>query len=576
MTEIRRSEYPRPDFERKEWLSLNGIWDFSFDTEQYDKEIVVPFAYESELSGIHERKAHDTVWYRKEFTIPSYMKGKELLLHFGAVDYYCKIWVNDTMVKEHIGGQTGFSADISEVADYDGVNTIRMKVTDDFGDLEIPRGKQFWEEESRSIFYTRTTGIWQSVWLEQVSRYHLQRVQITPLLDELSARFDYELSSKEPMLLEAQITFQGRDITGFKVDTKGSKGSVTLRINQSELKVWNFNEDLTWSPEKPRLFDVIFRVYKDDQLEDEVAAYFGMRKISIENGVFMLNNHPYYQKLLLDQGYWPESLMTAPSEEAFIKDIELAKEMGFNGVRIHQKIEDPRFLYHADRLGLLVWGEIGNAYLYSKEYACNMYQEWCDAILRDYNHPCIAVWTPLNESWGIQEVKTDPLQEAHCNAMLYITKSLDSSRVVLDNDGWEHTCGDMLTIHDYEASREVLEKRFETIENILESKPSGRELYISGWSYQNQPIIVSECGGIDMHDNGVKGWGYSAAQTEEDFLKRYEDIIHTLLSSKYVQGFCYTQLMDVEQETNGLLTYDRRPKINPAMIRKVNEGVYND
>ncbi|MBP1755157.1 MAG: glycoside hydrolase family 2 sugar binding protein [Firmicutes bacterium] len=572
MNEVLRSEYPRPDFVRKDWLSLNGTWEFSFDEEVYDRQIRVPFAYETELSGIHEKKSHELVWYRRKFTIPENMKGKQIIVHFGAVDYYCRIWVNDVMVKEHIGGQIGFSVNITDVIYPEGINTIRVQVKDDYSDLEMPRGKQFWEEESRSIFYTRTTGIWQSVWLEAVSIHRILQVHITPLLDEYAVRFEYELSEKDEQVLEAQINFQGTEMTGFHIITKGSKGSITIQINQAELNSWNFNEDLTWSPENPRLFDVRFKLFFANQLEDEVTSYFGMRKVSIDHGMFMLNNRPYYQKLLLDQGYWPESLLTAPSDEAFIRDIQLMKEMGFNGVRIHQKIEDPRFLYHADTMGLLVWGEIGNAYLYSKNYAKNMYQEWCEAVLRDYNHPCIVVWTPLNESWGIQEVRTNKLQEGHCNAMYHITKSLDSTRVVLDNDGWEHTCGDMLTIHDYEASRNVLEKRYETLENILKVAPCGRELYIPGWSYKDQPILVSECGGIDMHEQGSNGWGYSAAKTEEDFLKGYHDIVNTLMKAKLVQGFCYTQLMDVEQETNGLLTFDRRPKVSLYKIREINEG----
>lgn len=576
MNIIPRNEYPRPNFMRDNWFSLNGIWDFSFDNETYDRQIVVPFAYETKMSGINETDYHDTVWYKRRFELPHTMHNKQIILHFGAVDYYCRVWVNDVLVKEHAGGQTNFFVNISEVVNYSNHNTIRVQVYDDHTDLEMPRGKQFWEEKSRSIFYTRTTGIWQSVWIEAVSEHRLENVFITPLLDERSVCFEYSFTSKAKLTLEAQISFQGNYITNFKVDSNVQKGSVTIALNLPALQAWNFNEDLTWSPEKPRLFDVTFKVYNGNVTEDVVRSYFGMRKVSIENGMFMLNNRPYYQKLLLDQGYWPESLMTSPTDEAFISDINLVKEMGFNGVRIHQKVEDPRFLYHADVMGLLVWGEIGSAYTYSREYASRMYQEWKDAILRDYNHPCIVVWTPLNESWGVPDINTNAMQQGHSNAMLYLTKSLDNTRIIIDNDGWEHTCGDLLTIHDYESSKKVLGKRYKSIDSILQFTPCGKPMYVSKWEYKKQPIIISECGGIDIHVDGIEGWGYSVAQTKDDFLQRYHDIISSLMESDLVQGFCYTQLADVEQETNGLLTYDRIPKIPVAEIRKINEGVWKE
>ncbi|MGN6712971.1 glycoside hydrolase family 2 protein [Anaerocolumna jejuensis] len=572
MNNIPRNEYPRPNFIRDSWLSLNGTWDFSFDREAYDRKITVPFAYETKLSGINETEMHKEVWYRRKFMLPEAMLNKQILLHFGAVDYSCRIWVNDIPVTEHTGGQTGFFIDITACVRYQEENVIRVQVRDDYSDLEMPRGKQYWEEESKSIFYTRTTGIWQSVWIEAVSQNHLKKVFITPLLDEQAVRFEYYLAGSTDLSLDTRISFNGTYVTGCRIEPRAMKGSFTLELNQPALKSWNFVEDLTWSPENPRLFDVIFTLSKDEVMEDTVRSYFGMRKISIDNGIILLNNRPYYQKLLLDQGYWPDSLLTAPEDEAFVRDIKLIKEMGFNGVRKHQKVEDPRFLYHADVMGLLVWGEIGSAYLYSRDYAAGMYTEWSEAVLRDYNHPSIVAWTPLNESWGIHDIKTNKLQQGHSNAMLHITKSLDETRIVIDDDGWEHTEGDLLTIHDYEASKEVLKKRYSCIDTILEFTPSGRALYVSGWSYRNQPIIVSECGGIDFRKDEVKGWGYSSAVTGEEFLKRYEDIVAALMNSELVQGFCYTQLTDVEQETNGLLNYDRSPKVPLEKIREINEG----
>ncbi|MDD3818279.1 MAG: glycoside hydrolase family 2 TIM barrel-domain containing protein [Actinomycetota bacterium] len=574
MINTSRLEYPRPDFVRDSWLSLNGEWDFSFNDDCFDKKINVPFAYQSKLSGLGNTEFHQTVWYRKTFNIPSTMHGDLVLLHFGAVDYSCKVWVNGVFVTGHTGGHTGFYADITNVARFDKSNTIVVKVEDDHSDLEMPRGKQFWEEKPRSIFYAPTTGIWQSVWLEAVPHTHLYSVRMTPLFDEKAIKFDYRLCGAKNIMLETQISFEDTQITSVSVQSQSHKGSFTVRLDQPELLIWNFCEDLAWSPENPRLFNVVFNVYNEGQMTDTVSSYFGMRKVSVENNTFMLNNRPYYQKLILDQGYWPESLMTAPSDEAFIKDIELVKAMGFNGVRKHQKVEDPRFLYHADRMGLLVWSEIGSAYLYSDQYATRMYREWVEALKRDYNHPCIVVWVPLNESWSVQEIQNNVSQQEHSKALYHMTKSLDSSRVVIDNDGWEHTCGDMLTIHDYESSPIVIRDRYASLENILKFLPNGKKLYVGGKQYNNEPIIVSEFGGIRFSQEETKenSWGYSEDKTLDGFVEHLRELVNALRCSRYVQGYCYTQLTDIGTEQNGLLTYRHEPKVSPKIIKDINDG----
>lgn len=567
-----RSEYPRPDFARENWLTLNGEWDFSIGTDSFDRKILVPFACESELSGIGDTGFHPVVWYRRNFSVLESMRGKRLVLHFGAVDYACCVWVNGAAVKEHAGGQSSFEADITHAVSWTGENTVTVKVTDDPKDLEQPRGKQFWEAEPRSIFYTRTTGIWQSVWLEAVSDQHLETVRITPLFDEKAVKFEYVLCGDGDAELETEIFFHGAPITQASVRPRGKKGFFTVSIDQPTASAWNFYEDLAWSPETPRLFDVTFRVRCGGQCQDEVSSYFGMRKVSVENGVFLLNNRPYYQKLVLDQGYWPQSLMTAPSDEAFVKDIELIKAMGFNGLRMHQKVEDPRFYYHTDRLGLLVWGEIGSAYIYSVEYAQRFYREWTECILRDYNHPSIVVWVPLNESWGIQEIGRDRMQQAHSMAACNITKSLDPTRLVVDNDGWEHTCGDLLTIHDYESDARVLHDRYAQLYSILKYRPAGKELYACGHAYAGQPVIVSEYGGICFVQDGTDGWGYSNDSDPQEYTGHIAALTAELLDSPHVQGYCYTQLCDIETEQNGLLTYDRRPKVPLDLLRKANRS----
>ena len=574
MTAIPRSEHPRPDFERDNWMCLNGEWDFSLDEKKFDRTIIVPFAFETELSGIGDKEFHKMVWYRKTFKLPERMKEKRVILHFGAVDYACDLWVNGTYIREHKGGQTSFSADITEAVAADDENVIELKVFDDYEDMEMPRGKQFWEQESRGIFYTRTTGIWQSVWIEAVEPLYLESCYITPEFDDKCVCFEYRLSRSGASAVEFSIAFEGKFAACVSAVPNGKKGMVKVQLDQTGLKSWNFEEELAWTPETPRLFDVEIRTYDEKGVTDLVRTYFGMRKVSIDNGKFMLNNREYYQKLVLDQGYWEESLLSAPSDEAFIKDIELTKAMGFNGVRKHQKVEDPRYLYHADRLGLLVWGELGSAYLYSREYAGRMYTEWIEAVKRDYNHPCIVAWTPLNESWGVQEIKADKYQQAHCNALMYMIKSVDTSRVVIDNDGWEHTCGDLLTIHDYTASGKVLKKHFESLEAVLSLCPGRRSLFADGWSYQGQPVLLTEFGGVRyVPGTEVKhSWGYCDASSAEEFADKYAEIMKAVHESPVIQGYCYTQLTDVEAEENGLLTYQRRLKMPLEKIRAINEG----
>lgn len=579
MNQIPRPEYPRPDFQREKWLPLNGEWDFSFDEPIFDQKILVPFACETKLSGIHDTSFHNAVWYRRSFSLPEPMHDRQILLHFGAVDYTCRLWVNNQFIREHTGGQCGFSADITDALNASGENVIVLEARDDPADLEMPRGKQYWKPESESIFYTRTTGIWQSVWLEAVSPMHLCSCRITPLFDERSVRFSYALSAApQHVTLTAEITFRGKTAGAVSVTPTSARGAFDWQIDQSALSAWNYQEDLVWTPEQPNLFDVTFRILEHGCEVDAVQSYFGMRKVSIQNGQFLLNNRPYYQKLVLDQGYWPESLLTAPSDEAFIRDIELTKAMGFNGVRKHQKVEDPRYLYHADRMGLLVWGEIGAAYLYSEQYADRIYREWLDVLRRDYNHPCIVVWTPLNESWGVQEIETDPRQQAHSEAMVAITKSMDTTRLVVDNDGWEHTNGDLLTIHDYSPSGEMLRAHLGSMDTILALRPAQRALFVGRHAYAGQPILLSEFGGVKFvpGTEAQHSWGYCEADSCAAFAGKLRELFDAVRACPLVDGYCYTQLTDVETEQNGLLTYDRTPKLPLETICAILNGRTNE
>ncbi|UJF36286.1 glycoside hydrolase family 2 [Paenibacillus hexagrammi] len=582
MSKPYRTEYPRPQFRRDHWVNLNGEWEFAFDDNRvgieerwYDQHplprtIQVPFCFQSELSAIGDIGFHDTVWYRKMFTPPAEFSGKRIFIHFGAVDYAASVWVNGRHVVDHEGGHTPFQADITDVLKEEN-NEIVVRAEDFSRDVTLPRGKQYWQEKSAQIFYTRTTGIWQTVWVEAVAEAHLAKVRMTPDIDSNSVRIEHYMTGTGPdkeLELQVKITFKGEPVAEDRFSVQGPQEVRTISVhdfNDHSMGRW-------WSPEHPNLYDVEFTLLQSGKAVDQVQSYFGMRKISIVGGKLCLNNRPYFMKLVLDQGYFPDGVLTAPSDEAFVQDIQMTKAMGFNGARKHQKVEDPRYLYWADRLGLLVWGEMANAYQYSFEYVGKITKEWMEVVSRDYNHPSVVAWVPLNESWGVPNILIEEKQRQHSLALYHMTKSLDQSRPVISNDGWEHTKSDILTIHDYEWRREILEDRYSTVEKAVGSMPANRWLTLEGYPYENQPIHVSEFGGISFKKSDWEGWGYSGADNEQDFLNRLVAVIHPMLQSPVVQGFCYTQLTDVEQEINGLLTYDRKPKLPFEVIKAINEG----
>lgn len=578
-----RAEYPRPQFVRTDWQNLNGTWEFEFDDERigdsggwssgqraFSRRIQVPFAYQSSLSGIGETGFHDLVWYKRSFTVPAEWAGRRVILHFGAVDYQATVWVNGRQAAYHEGGHTPFQADITSALQ-DGENIVVVRAEDFSRDVTLPRGKQYWKEDSASIFYTRTTGIWQTVWLEPVSEHHIRKLKFTPDIDRNEIQIRTFLNQapagcKSEARVEIRFKDEYRAVTAFSMDHAEETRTIGLHdFNDHGLGRW-------WSPERPNLYDVTVTLFVDGVEADKAESYFGMRKIGIEAGKLMLNNRVYFMRLVLDQGYFPEGILTAPSDEDLKQDIELAKQMGFNGARKHQKIEDPRYLYWADRLGYLVWGEMANAYAYSEEYVRKVTAEWQEAVERDYNHPSLVVWVPLNESWGVPNILIDKRQQRHAMAMYCLTKSLDDSRPVVSNDGWEQMTTDLVTIHDYEWRREDLTERYSTLERALKGKPHRRELFVGGTAYAGQPVLVTEFGGIAYKKSDWEGWGYSGADNDEDFLTKLADVVEPLLQSPHVQGFCYTQLTDVEQEINGLLTYDRTPKVPLEQIRHIVTG----
>lgn len=580
-----RNEYPRPQFVREKWLNLNGEWDFAFDDhkqglkEQWYKhqfpekqKIVVPFAYQTEKSGVNDPTFHDLVWYRRSFSIPEEWENKNIILNFGAVDYRGWIYINGELVTFHEGGNTPFSVDITHVLK-DGENDLVVRVEDPSEDVTIPRGKQYWHEKSASIFYTRTTGIWQTVWLEPVEETRIDSIRWTPQIDQGDIVFEADVVGKirnEPLEIDVTISFKGEVVSSdtYKILENYFKRSINIRNRFTDRSNIHGN-GWYWTPETPNLFDVEITLRSNGKILDNMTSYFGMRKVSIDDGEFRLNNQKYYQKLILDQGYFPGGLLTAPTDDDLKLDILLAKEMGFNGARKHQKVEDPRYMYWADQLGFLVWGEMANCSEYSEEAAVRISSEWAEAVKRDYSHPCIVTWVPLNESWGISRVAYEKQQQHHSLAMYYLTKSLDTTRPVLSNEGWEHTISDICGIHNYRSAEEM-KQAYQTVESAVSTTPAKRPIYANGFDYRGEPILITEYGGIAFEVGQSEGWGYSAVRSSEELVEEYRKQTEVLLESPIIQGFCYTQLTDVEQEINGLLTYDRKPKCDLKKIKEIN------
>lgn len=582
-----REEYPRPDFVRGEWMNLNGSWSFEYGGKR--ARIEVPFVCQSRLSGIGERIAQDHVAYEREFAVPADWRGRRVILRFGAVDYQCSVFVNGSCAGSHTGGQTPFSFDVTPYLTWGG-ERVRVEVYDPLRDECIPRGKQFWEEESKFIWYTPSTGIWQSVWLEPVEAARLEWIHFTPDIDEGTVKMEYLLAETSPLPGRVRIRIRLGDQEVFE-------GSMTCNTPRNSLTVDVFRKKAMegsfhftgnyWSTEHPVLYDVQVQVEDGaGRVADCVDTYFGMRKIHVEDGKLYLNNQPYYHKLLLDQGYWEDGLVTAPSDEDYQEDIRKSKEMGFNGCRKHEKVEDPRFLYWADKMGFLVWEAMASFWSYTPQAAAAFTREWMDVIQRDYNHPCIVVWGMLNESWGVPRIYSNRQQQDFSRGLYYLARGLDPTRLVISNDGWEMTETDICAVHSYkhgekddQAQHQVFAdclKRVDVIHRVME-----KLTFAVGSSYKGQPVALTECGGIavkkgpeGMAQTGEgaqegKDWGYTRA-SDGEFLEEYERIIGSIYESELLSGFCYTQLTDVEQEVNGLLTRDHQYKFDPEQIRRIN------
>ena len=568
--DIPRLEYPRPQFVRAAWLNLNGPWGFAFDpglsgiqrglpqAEKLDREIIVPFCPESTLSGIGDVDFHPGVWYRRAFQLPEGWEGQRVLLHVGAADHDTTVWVNGYEAGGHRGGYTPFTLDVTSLL-VRGDNVLTIHCQDDTRSPWVAGGKQCPDYHSRRCHYTRTTGIWQTVWLEPVPQTYVRHVRLTPNLESGQVAVEIEMGGRSSRgTLQAHAELEGQVV-----------GEVTVSlIGQRALAVLSLADVQAWAPGQPTLYDLHLSLTTQDGSRDTVGSYFGLRSLALSDVAILFNGKPLFQRLVLDQGFYPDGIYTAPSDEALRNDILISQGLGFNGARLHQKVFEPRFLYWADRLGYLVWGEFPNWGLdVSHPKALEVFlPQWLEVLRRDYNHPSIVGWCPFNETQRDQDPEV-------IRNLYRTTKALDPTRPVIDTSGYQHVETDIYDIHSYQQDPTAFADLFAALAEGGEPFRNRPDLDAP---YAGQPYFVSEYGGIwwnpGQQDDG--GWGYGGTEgrprSQAEFLARYRALTETLLNHPRICALCYTQLYDIEQEVNGLYTYDRRAKFDPELIRTVN------
>ena len=557
---VPRAEHPRPDALRENWATLNGEWQFEMD-ENGDGEsrgfvsgkdlaskIIVPFCPESKLSGIGHDGLMKHTWYRRTFEVPASMKGKRVRLHFGAVDYQAWVWVNGQLAGSHVGGSVAFNFDITSLLQ-DGSNELVVHVFDDTASGKQPTGKQT-HSVSEGCVYTRTTGIWQPVWLEAVGSTFVESFSIVPDPDQSRVLIEATVNGADKDLqLTAEAFADGKRVSSDSCEAAWRNHRLVLNLSKKQL----------WEPGKPFLYDLKFKLTRKGKTVDEVASYFGLRKVSIEGRAILINDQRVFQRLILDQGFYPDGIWTAPTDDELRKDIERSMAAGYNGARLHQKVFEPRFLYWADKLGYLVWGEFPNwGFNFRPENYANYINEWTEILVRDRNHPSIVGWCPFNETPAeAQEIQNIVWRE---------TKAIDPTRPVLETSGWSHGIqnAEVRDDHDYNQEPAGFKQRW------MRFFANGRKLEMparygsssAGNRDLGVPFMVSEFGGTFWGEQ-QGGWGYgNGPKNLEEFYTRYEGLVSALLDNPDMFGFCYTQLTDVEQEHNGLYYYDRRPKFD--------------
>jgi beta-galactosidase/beta-glucuronidase len=484
--------------------------------------------------------------------------------------------VGQARMAEHQGGYTPFSVDVTGFLG-DGPCELVVRAEDDPLDLAKPRGKQDWQEEPHSIWYPRTTGIWQTVWLEVVPRARIETLRWTPDLTRWELALEASVSEETPpgTRLWLSLTAGERRLASDSYEILA--GEVNRRIAFSDPGIDDSRNRLLWSPESPTIIDATLELTDPaGAVLDRVASYTALRSIGVQGDRIVLNGRPYPMRLVLDQGYWPESGMTAPDDQALRRDVELAKAMGFNGVRKHQKIEDPRYLYWADHLGLLVWEEMPSAYRFTKVSIDRLTREWLEVLKRDYSHPCIVAWVPFNESWGVPNLPDEPAERHWVEGLYHLTRTFDRTRLVVGNDGWESVATDVIGIHDYDPIPERVAKRYHSHEErprlFRHARPGGRMLVLGADPHLDHPVVLSEFGGIAHAAEGQRTWGYCRASTPQELADMYASLLEAVRSLDLLAGYCYTQFADTYQEANGILDAERNPKFPLQQIAAATRG----
>lgn len=566
MTYQAEKNYPEPRARRKIWQSLNGEWQFKFgDDGSYNLKIVVPYAYQCEASGIGDPLKHEILWYRRKFELTEDMKSCETVyLNFLAVDYECTVYVNGRFALYHEGGYGGFGADIHEYLINEKEQEIEIRVYDPMSRI-YPRGKQNWQEGRQRCWYHATSGIWQSVWLSGAGGDYMTDV-----------RFETDIAKTQACAYVQTIYGTADEITATVKTPHGATQSFSssvkkdgrLMLNMAFQKPDCIDDIHLWTVAHPKLYETTLQIKKGGKVLDDIRTYFAFRKVDTENGRVNINDRPEELRMVLNQGYFEKSGLTALSPENYKEDILLAKKMGFNGMRIHQKAEDPWLYYYADTLGMYLWAETPSAYAFTPETTKSLLDLQQDLVQSVYNSPSVIAYVPFNESWGIKEIRHDKKQQSLAKAAYCLIKSLDDTRLVVTNDGWENLeMSDIIGIHDYSKYGDEFKEKFgETSESLV---PAGRRLMVQGDKLAGQPIMLSEFGGVSLTTDS--GWGYNGAENnEEAFMERLERLFENVASCDFC-GWCYTQLTDVEQETNGLLNAAHYPKFNPERIRGIIE-----
>ncbi|WP_233159979.1 glycoside hydrolase family 2 protein [Pseudonocardia sp. MH-G8] len=581
-------QYPRPQLVRSEWQDLCGQWRFAFDdadtgraagwataADPFDQTITVPYPYESQLSGIGDPSPRPVVWYRRQVELPAPGPKQRLLLHFGAVDHEAQVWVNGVHLGGHEGGHTPFSFDATDALVPGATQLIVVRAEDHADDVTQPRGKQDWRAEPHGIFYKRTTGIWQPVWAEIVPDLHVSELHWTPDVPGAAVTCEVALSRRpdRPVRLRIRLCLGEEELAEHTVRVRDAHSRFDVAIPAARHDM--HHSRLLWSPEQPTLIDA------DVELLDEggaafdcVGSYFGLRSVGVQDGRFLLNGRPRFLRLALEQGYWPQSHLAAPDADALRHEAERIKELGFNGIRIHQKVEDPRFLAWCDRIGLLVWDEMPSAFEFAPRAVERVVREWLEVVRRDRSHPCVVTWVPMNESWGVWHMAEVAEQRHYATALYHLTKSLDGSRPVISNDGWEITETDIWGVHDYAPRGESLRERYDgaaAVDRVLDDRWPGRKKVVLGDPVdRGQPVVLTEFGGLSYAPAaGEKWFGYGTVGSPEELAERLRELVDAVLDNPELAGFCYTQLTDTEQERNGLLTEDREPKLPVSTIREI-------